>query len=217
MARQRNYKAEYAARKARAQAKGYTSPRTENAAKRVSKGLPARDYGLESERARIRRESTGVDTDAEYRAYKRARSQGEAAEKAWTLAYFGISARKFDAIRRENRAYKDWLQKNGTAMASAANTYLEERDKDVHNWSPMRVGYIVSFHGAVVNPASNWDSLPENKGKGARPGSGIKKMNKEQFYYLVYYSGIMSVPYFEARYGHQVVIDALTTKGKPKP
>lgn len=217
MPRARDHKAEYAARKARAQSRGFTSPRAEQTARRKSEGRPARDYALEAERSRIRRESVGVDTAAELSAYNRARAQGEAAEKAWTLAYFGISARRFEQVRRENRNYHEWLADNSSGMAAAANTYDIARDKDVHNWSPRRVGYIISFHGAVVNPASNWESLPDNKAAKGQPGKGIKKMNKEQYYYLVYYTGLMSVPYFEARYGHQVVMDAERSKGKPKP
>jgi hypothetical protein len=219
MAKPRNYAAEYAARKAKALAAGYTSPRARYTAQRKAKGLPGRntDYALEAERRRIRRESVGVDTDAEYRAYRRAEQGGELALKKWTLSYFGISANRFEQIRRENKKYRDWMQANGSATASAANTYDSARDIEVHNWSPMRVGYIIAFHGAVVNPATNWESLPDNKGKRARPGGGIKKMNKEQFYYLVFYTNLMSVDYFEARYGHQVVLDAYKSNGKVKP
>ena len=194
----RDYKAEYQRRKAAAQSRGFTSPRTEQNARRVSKGRPPRDYALERERQRIRAEGAGLDTVAEYRSYMKAKAQGEAAEKKWTLDYFGLSEAKFNRMRRANRHYSNaYAQLQWTAI----NTYDVDRDKDIHNWSPMRVGYIKYFNEAIVDPATNYESLKDNPRYYKNGPFSRKQMNKSQYYYLVKYTNLYQVNEFEARYG----------------
>jgi hypothetical protein len=194
----RDYKAEYLARKARAQQRGFTSPRTEQNARRVQRGIPARDYQLEREREQIRAHGAGLDTVAEYRSYRRAQRQGESAERDWTLSYFHISKSKLDRIRRENR---QWSNRYAQLQWTKINTYDTFKDSDVHDWSPMRIGYIISFHAAIVNPKTNYESLKDNK-KFYKSGPYSRKMgNRSQFYYLVKYTNIESVDEYEARYG----------------
>lgn len=197
----RDYKAEYERRKARSQSRGYTSPRTEQNARRVAKGRPPRDYAIERERQRIRAQGSGLETVADYHAYMRAKKQGEAAEKRWTLNYFGLSESKFNAMRRANRHYvNQYAQLQWTAI----NTYDEARDKDVHNWSPMRVGYIKYFNEAIVDPATNYESLKDNPRFYKGGPFSRKQMTKGQFYYLVMYTNLYQVDEFEARYGRQL-------------
>lgn len=193
----RDYKAEYQRRKAAAQAKGFTSPRTEQNARLAQRGRK-RDYALERERQRIRAEAVGVDSVADYRAYMKAKAQGEQAEKKWTLNYFGLSESQFNRMRRANRNYSNqYAQLQWTAI----NTYDTFRDKDIHNWSPMRVGYIKYFNEAIVNPATNYDALKDNP-KYYKGGPFSRKLsNKSQYYYLVKYTGLYSVDEYEARYG----------------
>jgi hypothetical protein len=194
----RDYKAEYERRKARSQARGYTSPRTEQNARRAARGRPARDYALERENQQRRAFNAGLDSVKEFQSYQRAKKQGEAAEKKWTLDYFGLTQSQFDRMRRANRHYTNqYAQLQWTAI----NTYDLDRDKAVHDWSPMRVGYIKYFNEAIVNPATNYDSLKDNPRYYKGGPFSRKEMNKSQYYYLVRYTNLYQVDEFEARYG----------------
>lgn len=82
------------------------------------------------------------------------------------------------------------------------NEYRRDIDKDIHNWSEDRVGYIIYFNAAIVNPASNYDSAKLNPKFVPRGSEPRRLLNtKEQFRYLVKYAHIYSQDEFESRYG----------------
>jgi hypothetical protein len=223
-AKARGFASPYAERKARAQARGYSSPRTERNARERARGVK-RDYALERERANIRAQARGFRTLRDQARYNKAvRDDPELDVKKWQkreiLAYFGISERKFNEIRRANKL---WAKEYPMLQWTAINTYDTYLDKETSNWSERRVGYILSFYAAIVNPKTNHDALyllggkktdRDEKGRPVfREGGQLKRRtNKEQFYYLVKYANLMQVDEFESRYGRQIVKDATTGK-----
>jgi hypothetical protein len=211
----RDYRAEYARAKAAAQARGYSSPRTQRDARKP------RDYAIERERTETRARGRGFRNAREQAAFNRTgASNREGWQRDRILAYFGLSLDEFDEIRRNNRNYHNqFAQLEYTAI----NTYDADRDADVHNWSEYRVGYVLAFHAAIVNPRTNWDSLAKRvkieSGKyihvRVHDKLGRPLSNKSQYYYLVKYTNIMSQDYYEARYGMTAVRDANNGKVSP--
>lgn len=217
MARKRDYAAEYAKRKARDQEQG-TTPGRKRSAQRQATGK-GRDYELERERRETRARGRGYSSLNEQTAYRRTGGEeSKSAIESWRrttiLAKFGISKRQFDTMRRENRDYVTWY---GRQHYSDINHYNISIDQDIHDWSEDRVGYVVSFHGAIVNPASNYRSLGRKHVKKAdgtettvratnRQGKPIT--NAEQYFYLVKYTGLFTTNEFEQRYGIRVVREA---------
>lgn len=198
-AQSRGFTNAYAERKARSTARGYSSPRTERTARENARGNP-RDYALERERLNTLSRTRGFMNRSEENKFRKSGNPDkEKWQQARTLAYFGISKSKFDKIRSENRHYG--TDAYVALQWSAINTYDLYRDKDLHNWSPDRVGYILSFNAAIVNPKTNYDSLKDNP-KYVKGGlQGQKIMNASQFNYLVIYTNIYQVDEYEARYG----------------
>lgn len=224
MARKRDYAAEYARRKARDIEAG-TTPAVRRKAREQAAGKQ-RDYALEQERREIRSRGRGFTGLAEQRKYRAAGLPEEPkAIEAWrrtnVLAKFGLTKREFDRIRTENRNFVNWY---GRQHYNDINTYNMGFDQEIHNWTEERVGYIVSFHGAIVNPATNYDSLvTKKKGKDGK-WSNTRKLtrngkpltNAEQFFYLVKYTGLMTVNEFEQRYGNRAISEA-RGMGVPNP
>lgn len=108
-------------------------------------------------------------------------------------------------MRRQNRHYQN---EYAQLQHAQINTYDMDRNDDIHNWSVERVGYIAYFNAAVVNPATNYESVaqaytrPNGKvGHRMNLKGATKEQRQAQFRYLVQYSGYMSVSEFEARYG----------------
>lgn len=224
--RKRDYKAEYAARKLRAIAAGFTSPRTQRTARERERGTTAFSRAEERARAELRAREEGFLSVADrrkWRAYSKEhpRASRAAWEKRRILEYFGITEKRFNEIRRENRQYSDHY---GALHFTAIYEYDEDIDADVNNWSEQRVGYIISFHAAVVDPKTNYDSLPREWRRGYRKlgikGHAERKTddhgklitNTSQFFYLVKYARIMSIDEFEARYGRSAIIKAYKEK-----
>lgn len=213
-AQSRGYASPYAERKARAQAQGYSSPRT----LRDARASKPRDNRAEYAQAKRLAAAQGFRNPKERRVAKTLGLQGaelETWQRTRTLAYFGISLSRFNEIRRENKAYAY----EGTAWTKL-NTYDLARDREVHNWSEYRVGYIISFHSAIVNPRTNWDSLPKSIGADGKVIRAVDRYgnritNSSQFYYLVKYSELMQIDEFEARYGRSAIIDAQTGRVQP--
>jgi hypothetical protein len=189
----------YAQRKARAQALGFSSPRTQRTASEKKRGTK-RDYAVERENAERRARGRGFLNAKEQREYKKTGGTNPAKwQKARTLAYFGISESTLNRYRRLNR---NWSNEYAMLQNTAINTYDRTRDADVHNWSPDRVGYILSFYGAIVNPKTNYDSLKDNPKWYPKSAIGRKIMTDTQYRYLVQYTNLFSVNEFEARYGY---------------
>jgi hypothetical protein len=202
MPRQRNYKAEYQRRKEL----------------RAQRGQQ-RDYALEYERRNIRSQGRGFLSYSDERRYRTQAAKSttalapEAYQKQRALHHFGISERKFNDVRRENKA---WSRTNLSSQWTQINTYDERLDMEVHNWSINRVGYILAYHGAIVNPNTNYDSLKNNP-KFYKRGPFARKLgNAEQYFYLVKYARIMQADEFEARYGRAAILAAYA-QGEVKP
>lgn len=194
----------YDRRKARAKERGFSSPRTERTASEQRRNTP-RDYALERERATIRARSRGFKSLSEQRRY----NKQAGTDKAKALAYFGISENKFNTMRRENR---HWSKEYPQLQWTAINTYDIDRDKAVHDWSLRRVGYIVYFNRAIVNPKTNYDSVSKpfyrpngRKGRKMDLKNATPEQRDAQFNYLVQYTGLMQVDEFESRYGARAV------------
>lgn len=210
-ARARGFASPYAERKAKAQAKGFTSPRAERTASEKRRGI-RRDYSAERYAAEKRARAEGFLSPADRRRFAQTGGDAKAREafqKERVLAHFGVSESKFNKIRAENRKYN-----YPGAFYAVINTYDLQRDKDVHNWSINRVGYIIAFHAAVVNPKTNYESLTRDYKR--EIVNGKPKTNTAQYFYLVKYSGYMSVDEFEARYGFAVAREA-RKQGEVKP
>jgi len=215
---------------ARAQARGYASAYAERAAQAKKQGFRGvrakeraggrvRDYELERERARIRARGAGFSSVREKAAFRRENTGLGRVEwqQARTLARFGITKAGFDKVRRANRK---WSNTFALEQWTAINTYDKFLDAELTNWTEQRVGYVLSFYAAIVNPRTNLDSLYKMGRNVVRDENGrpvfkedgkLKRFsNKSQFYYLVKYTGLMQVDEFEARYGRQIVKDART-------
>lgn len=187
-----------------------------------------RDYALERERATVRAHGRGFRTLKEQTLYNREHageppSNREVWQRARILAHFGITKRRFDEIRRENR---NWTQEYAQLQYSAINTYNAATDARIHDWSEQRVGYIIAFHAAIVNNRTNYESLQSRKKvkiDGKWKSIGVRKldkngrpyMNASQFYYLVKYTNLMSQSEFEARYGMTALREAREETLKP--
>ena len=198
-AKARGFASPYAERKARSIARGFTSPRAERTARERARGIK-RDYKLEQERRDIRANARGFRNAHDQSLFNKL-PPGVDREK-WlrdrVLKEFGITKRQLDQIRRENR---HWTNEQGQLHYSEINTYKTEIDSDIHNWSRMRIGYILSFNAAVVNPETNYESLIDKNGRRKLTPEGKPLMNKSQYDYLVKYTNLMQVDRYEARYG----------------
>lgn len=217
----------YAREKARAQALGFSSPyeRRKARAQQFGYRTPYQRAIYESRNApdakrayARRKELAQARGFASPYQEKKAKALGLAGQdlrvwqKAQTLKYFDVSESQFNKIRAANRK---WAKEYPMLQWTEINTYNQTRDPaspkwatsdaNVKNWSIRRVGYILSFYGAIVNPKTNYDSLTEKDGKRIYV-NGRPKTNAEQFRYLVEYTGIMQIDEFESRYGPLAMI-----------
>ncbi len=145
------------------------------------------------------------------------------------LAEYGVTPREFEAMRIANLEYgpqtrlydkkaKHRETQHWLTMAQRINEY--DQDLDVPgDWSDARVGYVVSFYKAIVDPRTNYSSLPDVEGNreyksGAKKGK--RRTNRWQKLYLTRFAstirdkrngkirehGVMDMHDFEVRYGH---------------
>lgn len=148
------------------------------------------------------------------------------------LAGWGITAREFQMMRTRNLEYlfpesvlsrnpKHKTSKLRQHQAISANSYDWEFGENDNDWSDDRIGYVVTFFHAIVDPRTNYGSLLDSDGKRRFKKVGRKEYpvsNKWQRLYLTKYgrsvetrsgmraaylkhAGIMSVDEFERRYG----------------
>lgn len=166
-----------------------------------------RDYAAEYARRKARLANIGLTPHS-------ARKRGSAVfgpvnAKQAMLAKFGVSARQFEAMRIRNMDYvepqfdkwhtDDKAKKRRLGLATAINTYNQDIDID-NDWSEERVGYVVSFYRAIVDPQTNYDSLLNPDGS-RKIRNGKPVTNRWQANLLVKYSGLMDLDEFEVRYG----------------
>lgn len=147
------------------------------------------------------------------------------------LASWGITEREFRMMLTRNAEYsfpdilgkkpKSKVSKTRMHQAISANSYDMDFGNNNADWSDARIGYVVTFFHAVVDPRTNYDSLLDERGQRRFRRSGGKSFpvtNKWQQLYLTKYgrsvssrsgmraaylehAGIMSVDEFESRYG----------------
>ncbi len=200
-AKARGFDSPYAERKARAQAKGYSSPRTELEARRKQRGQ-SRDYGYERMRAEQNARGRGFSGATEERRFKRAvkadpsLTQG-AWQKASSLAAMGVTESQFQRMRTAN---KKWNEEHSDFRS--ITQYNKDLDKDLNNWTPFRVGYIVTYYRANVDPKTNYsDSGKYFDKKGKRKYEyGYRYMDRLQYDLMVTY-GDLSDTAWKSHYG----------------
>jgi len=142
MATKRDYKAEYARRKARAVKRGYRSPREETqyqAAKKTrQKKLTL--YNFRQIQEAKRRKAAAL------RAKTKVRKTNELAKaKARVLKQFKLTPESLNKLRRQNRAYS-------SRVKSPRLLYNLALDEDLNNWTAERIGYIKYYNEVFVNP-----------------------------------------------------------------
>lgn len=133
------------------------------------------------------------------------------------LAKWGVTLSQFNRYRRENLAHTpEGIRKDGqpgSALARAIQTYRFDVGEDSRNWSDARVGYVITYHEAVVNPKTNFfsadsvlyrnrevDVFYDPEHPPAVPRS-VYGWTEKQFLYLVRYGGLESVEDFDRGYG----------------
>lgn len=200
------FSSDYDRRRARAKERGFSSPRAQRTASEKQRGVQ-RDYALERENADRRARARGFLSATDQRKFRKSGAADVIGyQRENTLRQFGITKYEFDRMRRANRNHSP--NEKATIEYNSINAYDHQVDSRIHDWSPDRVGYIVYYNRAIVDPKTNFDSLLES---GKRMGKrysyrrltkeGKPLTNKENYYYLVKYANIMEVNEFEARYG----------------
>lgn len=157
---------------------------------------------------------------------------GPVREDRSALQSWGITDAEFRMMLTRNQEYsipdsilakhpKKRTSKERLHQAISANSYDWEFGNNNADWSDSRIGYVVTFFHAVVDPRTNYDSLLDAEGKRRFKKVGKKERpvsNKWQQLYLTKYgrsvtsrsgmraaylehAGIMSVDEFERRYG----------------
>lgn len=116
--------------------------------------------------------------------------------KGATLARFRVTESRLNEMRKANRAHIP----EGGAKASAIQKYRLGVDRQTKNFSPDRVGYIVSYYYAVTNPNTNFFSITPSR-RFLASAARLRNWREVQARYLVMYAGIYDTDVFDARYG----------------
>jgi len=209
-AKARGYASPYAERKAKSQARGFSSPRTELSARREARGQLKRDYAFERLRADQLAYGRGFENAAAERRFKRELKSNPTLDKnewqkARTLAMFGITESQFNRMRTANKKWNDT-----EADYRDVTKYKKELDKQVHNWTPYRVGYIVTYYRANVDPKTNYRDSGKYFTKGKKTSHrkweyGYRVMDQLQYDLMVTY-GDLSDSAWRAHYGPTFLI-----------
>lgn len=182
----RDYKSAYQRRKELAQSRGFSSPYAETK-QRAQRGVLV----------------------------------GPATAERAALSKWGVSRRQFEAMRIANLEYgypserltkkrsRNQSVKRRLNEAIILNSYDASRDVE-GDWSDDRIGYVITFNKAIVDPRTNYASLFDENGlrkmRGGRPLS-----NRWQKAFMTQYADkatgkgrrrkYMEVDEFESRYG----------------
>jgi hypothetical protein len=138
----RDYKAEYARRKAKATGKGFRSPREETQYRAVKKTRQKKLtlYNYRQIQEAKRRKAV---KDRERNKVRVTRELQQ--RKARVLKKFRLTPESFSKIRRQNRAYS-------SKVKSPRLLYNLALDEDINNWTEERIGYIKYYNEVFVNP-----------------------------------------------------------------
>jgi hypothetical protein len=174
----------------------------------------ATDYQLR----RFRKTNPGVDATAPTPAKESFTAADAVKRKAQLLKKFGVTEQEFNRRNKLNAAWQSKEARRRTrgknrddsgANRSMAN-FLSASEYHTYNrqladsgvWTEQRVGYVLFYYAANVDPSTNYsDALGGRKGKRSVNRQGFREMNAAQYYYLVQYTGLMSVNEYEASYG----------------
>lgn len=204
-AKARGFDSPYAERKARAKERGYSSPRTELEARRKARGTQ-RDYGYERMRAEQIARGLGFQSAADRRRFTRESKATGLSQGQWqkerTLAQFGITEAKLNRIRAANRRWNA-----AEADNREMTQYKTDLDADKDNFTPYRIGYILTYYAANVDPKTNYrDSGKYFTKKGQRKFEyGYRYMDRIQYDLLVTY-GDLDESAWRAHYGPVLAI-----------
>ena len=138
MATKRDYALEYERRRIRAAGKGFSSPREEyqyNAAKKRSQaaGKKLTVYNFRQQK------------EAELKRQKIRNKRIKKTLTVSSLKAFGVSAARFQTMRKENRAFS-------RATKSPRLKYNLKLDAAVNDLSEQRLGYIIYYNQVFVHP-----------------------------------------------------------------
>lgn len=207
------YATEWKYRVAKAQEQGYSQAEYDR--ERRNQKAQAQGFTSDKSRRKYQRRVRGRSFEFETERFERLSFQSEERKKlkSTVLREWGLTEAQFNDIRRENRQWS--AMNNGTRWASIQlyDSFLDGREDD---WSEQRVGYILSYHAAMVNNRTNYDSLKDNKDWYKNGTLARKVGNASQYFYLVKYAKVMSVDEFEARYGRGAIV-AANRQGRVKP
>jgi len=224
--RSAEYKRDYQRRLEKARQAQHRNRREFDKARGITWAAQPRDSKREYQRQQELARAEGFSSPTERKRYQASVRRGEVtnpaqfAQKRAMLAKFGVTETEFNFMRQANLAYRrpafeNWKlkgdakrqreRKKAIGLALRINEYDVDRDLDPSDWSERRVGYIVSFYRAIVDPQYNYDSLHD-------PKTGMRRLwrnrhpltNRQQADYLVKYAEIMEISEFERRYGAQV-------------
>lgn len=135
----RDYALEYERRRIRAKARGFTSPAEETRYKRAAKQAAAQG------KKKLTVYNYRQQNQAEARRRKAAKTRTLTKAKQVGLKAFGITAKQFEQIRKENRAFD---KKN----KSPRLRYNLKLDRAITDLSAERLGYIIGYNTVFVNP-----------------------------------------------------------------
>lgn len=135
----RDYALEYERRRIRAQARGFRSPAEETRYKKAAKTAAAQG------KKKLTVYNYRQQTIAEAKRRKIAKARTLTKAKQVGLKAFGITAKQFELMRKQNRAFD---KKN----KSPRLRYNLKLDREITNLSEERIGYIVGYNTVFVNP-----------------------------------------------------------------
>jgi hypothetical protein len=104
-------------------------------------------------------------------------------------------------MREQNRAH--WEQVQSGDLPKKFPISLHRYNEPAESAKKF-AGYVISYYNAIVNDEHNWDSVRDSEGRWIMEeiNGGLRPKSDVWWYrYFVEYAGLMSVDYYEHRYG----------------
>lgn len=159
---------------------------------RARKAEKPRDYGKERERRNTLAQSRGYESASRERSVKNA------------LKEWGVTYDEFLDFRRQNRKHWSDVQGRKNSLPDKFPLHIHRYREPTARSSREFVGYIVSYYHAIVDPAHNWESVRSPNGQWEMvesDGAVVPKSDPWWFSYLVEFTDIYEIDYYEGRYG----------------